>query len=65
VNKSHFPPGSRVRIRQSLVPGLPELQEEGVVTRSDARGVLIRFDSGRTTIVEPRVLTLIAPPSGS
>ncbi len=53
--------GSRVRIRRSMVPGLPKIDEQGTVIRSDARGVLVRLDSGTDALCEPAVLTLIVP----
>jgi hypothetical protein len=56
-----FPVGARVRIRGSLASGDPELGEEGVVVRSDARGVVVRLASGRTTICQPSMLPLLAP----
>ncbi len=52
--------GARVRIRRSVVPGLSKQDEDGVVIRSDARGVLVRLDSGRTTLCEPGILQVIA-----
>jgi hypothetical protein len=52
--------GARVRIRRSVVPGLDKQDEDGVVIRSDARGVLVRLDSGRTTLCEPGILKIIA-----
>lgn len=58
-----FAVGARVRIRGSLAPGDTELGEECVVVRSDARGVVVRLTSGRTTICEPSMLALLAPPS--
>lgn len=56
---ANFPVGSRVRIRRSIVPGVPELHEEGIVVRSDARGVLVRLDSGREILAEPGLLTTL------
>lgn len=56
-----FTVGARVRLRRSLIPGGPELVDEGTVVRSDARGVVVRLASGETTICEPNMLTLIAP----
>jgi len=57
-----FPVGARVRIRRSLALGDPELDEEGVVVRCDARGIVVRLASGRTTICEPNMLALLVPP---
>ncbi|CAN5912566.1 hypothetical protein BH11MYX4_BH11MYX4_36530 [soil metagenome] len=57
-----FPVGARVRIRRSAVPGLPLPHDHGVVVRSDARGLVVRLDSGHETICEPNMLTLVAPP---
>ena len=59
-----FPVGARVRIRRSVLPGLPLLHDHGLIVRSDARGLLVRLDSGHETICEPNMLTLVAlPPS--
>ena len=52
--------GARVRIRRSIVPGVPELQDEGEVVRIDARGVLVRLDSGGEVLTEPAVLAVVA-----
>jgi hypothetical protein len=53
--------GSRVRLRQSMLPGLPELHDEGVVKRIDARGVLVRMDSGAEVLCEAGALMILAP----
>jgi hypothetical protein len=54
-----LPIGARVRIRRSLVPGVPELHDDGEVLRIDGRGVLVRLDTGRDVLVEPSMLTLL------
>ena len=47
-----------------MLPGLPLLHDHGLIVRSDARGLLVRLDSGHETICEPNMLTLVAlPPS--
>lgn len=51
--------GARVRVRRSIVPGIPELHDEGEVVRLDARGVLVRLDSGRDVLAEPGLLVIL------
>ena len=47
----------RVRIKHPPSSDLPK--EYGVVTRLDARGALVKLDSGRVFLVEPAVLEAI------
>ena len=49
-------PGHRVRLCDCFVTGVPELDTGGTVIRSDARGILVRFDSGRILLLEPGML---------
>ena len=50
---------ARVRLRRSIVPGVPELCDEGIVARLDARGVVVRLDSGREVMTEPDMLVVL------
>ena len=59
-----FPVGTRVRLDANVAPGIKELEEEGTVERSDARGVLVRFASGMTVLCPPDALVRIPPPPG-
>ncbi len=49
--------GVRVRIKQ---PSTDLANEDGVVTRIDARGALLKLDSGRELLVEPEMLEVLA-----
>ena len=48
--------GARVRLEE---PSMNFAKEDGVVTRLDARGALVKFDSGRAFLVEPAMLEVL------
>ncbi len=57
--------GSRVRLRRPMLPGVRQPDVDGEVERIDARGVLVRLDSGRAVLCEPDILAVLssdAPP---
>ena len=49
--------GVRVRLKQPL--SSDPSNECGIVTRLDARGVLLKLDSGRELLVEPAMVDAI------
>jgi hypothetical protein len=53
---------SRVRIMLGVGSAALHLLEEGVVARVDARGVLVRLDSEREVLCEPKHLIVLLPP---
>lgn len=49
--------GARVLIKQ---PSIDLAKEQGIVARLDARGALVKLDSGREFLVEPSMIEVIA-----
>lgn len=60
---AHLPIGARVKLAPGVHPSVTVLHEEGTVIRSDARGALILFTSGRKTLIDPALLVLLGEPT--
>jgi len=53
--------GARVKLKPGVDSSIAVLHEEGTVIRSDARGALVLFTSGRRTLLDPALLVVLAP----